>query len=165
VERVAVPPGADERDLAELLGVEILLLRLQVVAARALLHPDLAHPLVDPRRLDDDRAFFDLQRQRLLDVDVLAGVERVDRGGEMPVIRHGDEDRVDVLGLEQPPVVGERLGGGCRLLRPLVLRAVDVAERGHVDVAELDEVGHDADAARAAADQPELHPFVGADDA
>ena len=59
---VAVPPGAHERDLADLAGVEILLLRLQVMLPRPLLHADLADALVDPRRFDDRRPFFDRER-------------------------------------------------------------------------------------------------------
>ncbi len=104
---VAVPPGARQRDLAELSGLEVLVLGLQVVLAGALLHAHLADAVVDARRLDDRRPFLDLQRQRLLDVDVLAGIQRVDGDAGVPVVGRGDQDRVDLLQLEQLAVVGE----------------------------------------------------------
>ena len=45
------------------------------------------------------------QRQRLLDVDVLAGVGRVDGDLRVPVIGRGDQHRIEVLLLEQLAVV------------------------------------------------------------
>ena len=92
---VAVPPGARQRDLAQLAGIDIFALGLQVVLARALLHAHLADAVVDARGLDDERTFFDFQRQRLLDVDVFAGVERVDGDRRVPVIGHADQRHID----------------------------------------------------------------------
>ena len=53
------------------------------------------------------------------------------------------------------------LGASC--LARSDLRAVDVAQRHHIDVAGLDELPHVAAAAFAAADEAELHPVVGAE--
>ncbi len=69
-----MPPRPHQGDFPELPGVEVFLFRLDVVLARALLHPHLADALVQPGRLDDLRSLFVPQRQRLLDVNVLARV-------------------------------------------------------------------------------------------
>jgi len=42
-------------------------------------------------------ALLDAPRHGLLDVDVLAGVERVERHAMMPMIRCSDDDRVDIF--------------------------------------------------------------------
>ena len=132
---VAVPPGARQRDLAQLAGVEVFALGLQVMLSGALLHADLADAIVDARRFHDRRALFDLQRERLLDVDVLAGVERVDGHARVPVIGRGDEGGVDFLGLEQLAMVGEIWARVRRLLLGGVdFGAVDVADGDDIDV-------------------------------
>ena len=58
---VAVPPGARQRDLADLAGIEVLALGLEVVLAGALLHAHLADAIVDARRLHHRRPLFDLE--------------------------------------------------------------------------------------------------------
>ncbi len=160
-----MPPRAHERDLADLPGVEILLLRLQIVPARSLLHAHLADAVVHPRRLDDRRALLDRQRQRLLDVDVLAGRQRVERDWTVPVIRHGDEHRVDVLLVEERAMVFVGLRALRRLLSALDLCAVDVAETDEVRRPQREEIGHVADAARAASNQPHAQPILRAQNA
>ena len=60
--------------LPEPAGIHVLALGLKVVLPGALLHADLADALVDARGLYDARSLFDLEGQRLLHVDVLAGV-------------------------------------------------------------------------------------------
>ena len=63
--------------------------------------------------------FGQIVRQRLLDVDILARRARVDRHRHVPVVGRADEHRVDVLAIQQRPVVfrRERLRLG-QLLRP-----------------------------------------------
>jgi hypothetical protein len=68
-----VPPGADERDLAEGAGVEIPGLGLDVVGAGALLEADLADAVVDAGGFNDDGPLFDAQGEGRFRVDVLAG--------------------------------------------------------------------------------------------
>ena len=46
------------------------------------------------------RPFAQHERQRLLDVDVLAGAQRRDGHERVPVIGRGDDHRVDVLAVE-----------------------------------------------------------------
>ena len=62
---------------------------------------------------DDVEALVDRVGHRLLDVDVLAGGERVERHLPVPVVRRGDEHRVDALVVEQAPVVGGDGGRAC----------------------------------------------------
>ena len=93
---VAVPPGPRERDVAQFVRVEILLLCLDVVFARALLHADLAHAVVLTGRFDNQRSFIDRSGKRLLDIDVTAGVQRVNRDRRVPVIRSRAYHRVNV---------------------------------------------------------------------
>ena len=44
-------------------------------------------------------------RGRLLEVDILARRDRIDRQLGMPVIRRGDQDRIDVLTVEDAAIV------------------------------------------------------------
>ena len=55
-------------------------------------------------------AFFDGVGQRLLDVNVLAGLEGVDQHGGVQMLGRGDDDRVDTLVLQQLAIVGIALG-------------------------------------------------------
>ena len=158
---VAVPPGARQRDLAQLAGIEILALGLQIVLAGALLHAHLADALVDARGLDDGRTFFDRARQRLFDVHVFAGIQRVDGDSRVPVVRCGDQRHIHFLQLQQLAMVLEVLRLR-RFLAGLVdLRAVDIAHRDHVRLGFL-EVSHIVAAAVAAADHAQLDAVVGA---
>ena len=46
--------------------------------------------------LDHAAPFMDGERERLLDIDVLAGIARVDRHQRVPMVGAGDDDGVDV---------------------------------------------------------------------
>src|SRR5207249_1872352 len=106
---VSIPPSAGERDSAELIVVEILFFRLQIVLRGTLLHADLAHAIVLTRRFDNQRSFIDRSSKRLLDIDVAAGVQRVNRDRRVPVIRSGNQHGIDLLALEQLAMVTEGL--------------------------------------------------------
>ena len=80
------------------------------VRARALLGAHLHDAIVAAGGVDHQPAVADVVRDRLLDVDVLAGVAGVDAHDRVPVLGRGDHDRVDVAVLEQPAVVGHRFG-------------------------------------------------------
>ena len=60
--------------------------------------------------LDQGLGLGDGQRQRLLAVDVLAALQRLDGHQGVPVVGSGDGDGVDVLVFEQFAVVGVALG-------------------------------------------------------
>lgn len=159
---VAVPPRAGHGDLAQLAGVEVFALGLQIDLAGALLHTHLADPVVDARRLHNPWPFFNRQRQRLFHVDVFAGVQRVDGATAVPVVRRGDKNGIDVLGIEQFAVVVEALRFSRLLLRPVDAVPVDVADRGHVHLIGVHERAHHAGAATAAADKAQLNALIGA---
>src|SRR5262249_47944711 len=132
--------------------------------AGALLHAHLADAIVDAGRLDDHRAFFQLERERLLDVDVLAGVERVDGDGGVPVVGDTDYGDVDGLGFEELAVIGEGLCGGPSSFRLVDVDAVDVADGGDFGIAGFDEIAGVVAAALAGADQSDLDAVVGSHD-
>lgn len=71
---------------------------------------DLHHPAVAPRRLDHSAAFVDRNRQRLLHVDVFAGVAGVDRLDRVPVIGGGDHDCIKIVPVDQAAEILVRLG-------------------------------------------------------
>jgi hypothetical protein len=113
--------------------------------AAATLRADRDDPAVPARRLDHAAAFSDVVADRLLDVDVLARLTRVNRHQRMPVIGSGNGDRVDCRILEDAPEVG------CRLWRPspfllreaerrLEMALVDVHDMGDAHVPDAGEM-------------------------
>ena len=120
--------------------------RLAHGRAAAVHRADLHDLAVGARRVDHLAPFPDGVRRRLLDVDVLAGLQRPDRGERVPVIRNRDDDGVDVLVVEDAPQVLHvaRLERRDILQRRVVGARgeqvlVDVAERLDLDVLELGE--------------------------
>ena len=80
-----------------------------------LLAAGLEDAVVLPGRVDAPLALGQRQRERLLAVDVLARLHRLDRRDRVPVLGRGDADRVDVLAADQLAEVGVR---GAALVRP-----------------------------------------------
>ena len=99
------PPGTHIANLAEPAGRYILIASLNVVASGTLLRPHLTDPLVHPGRLNNRRPLFHLQRQRLLDVDVLTCVHRIDAHPRVPVIRRRNHNSVKPRCLQQTAIV------------------------------------------------------------
>ena len=123
-------------------------------------------------RLDHLAAFPDRVRRRLLDVDVLAGLERPDGRERVPVIRRGDDDGVDLLVFEDAAHVLDESGlvvgdaGQARVVDALRGQVrVDVAERLHRDVRQLREAALDRVALTADADAGHDDAIVCAEDA
>jgi hypothetical protein len=79
------------------------------------LRADLRHALMMPRRVHHRPAFRDRQRQRLLDVNVLPRLAGVDHLKRVPMVGCVDDDRIDVLAIEQPAVVGVSFDAAARL--------------------------------------------------
>ena len=107
--------------------------RLPVGAARAALGADLDQPVVLRRGVDHLPAFPDEVGQRLLDVDVLAGLAGPDRRQGVPVLHRGHGDRVEVLAVHQladvdhfgRPVAVLRLDALGGLVQPLAVGIAD----------------------------------------
>ena len=67
---------------------------------RPLLAADLEDAIIFAGRLDHQPAFADRQAQRLLGIDVLAGLAGMDRNQRPPVVGRGRDDGVDVFPLQ-----------------------------------------------------------------
>ena len=105
--RPRVRPGLDDidvGDVAEDAAVEDLL-RFHEVIPAALLGPDLDDLLALTVGVEHGVQPRHRVRRRFLDVDVLAGGNRIDGLLAVPVIRRADQYRVDVLAFEDAPVV------------------------------------------------------------
>ena len=155
-----IPVGLDERDLAQASGIDDLLAEQEVIPA-ALLRAgldDLLRGFDDPDHLG---AFGDRVRDRLLDVDVLAGGDGVERHRLVPVIGRADHDRVDLAVVEDPAVVGHLRGRGPGDLGGLKQpRLVDVADGDHLVAGELLEQRHQPAGAAAGADHADADSVV-----
>ena len=75
-------------------------------------------------------AFRDRERRGLLQIHVLAGLDRMDGDDSVPVIGRADDDRVDVLVREQFLVVAVR--GDAVVLLPGLLAVILVDQRAGV---------------------------------
>ena len=81
-----------------------------IVRPGALLRSDLHDALVSLGHVDHPAAFADEQRQRFLDVHVLAGGAGQHGLQGVPVVRRRDHDRLDILVVEQAAKVAVALG-------------------------------------------------------
>src|SRR5688572_10284209 len=86
---------------------------------------------------------------RLLDIDVLAGLERQHGGGRMPVVWRGDDDGVDCGLVQQAPHVGD----GSSRWHAGLLRGVSYP--GSVRVAEVIAIVKEPASSPATTDQPD----------
>jgi hypothetical protein len=120
----------------------------------AALQAHLYHPAEAPRRAGHGASFAHHERQRLLHVHVLARLAGVDHLQRVPVIGGVDRHRVEVLQLEQLPVVLELPGLSAHLLRgEIEVGLVQVAKRHDLGVGVLEEGVEDLVAAIAEADE------------
>ena len=134
--------------------------------------PLLCADLHDTVRLSHDlkRLHHRLEgvRERLLEVDVLTGIDGVDEHRTVPVIRRRDQHGVDIVSLEQLPVVLGRRDRSTGLGRRHNLHALvevvfaDVADRDELGVRLPQEQAHDVPATAAGSDEREANPVVGA---
>ena len=131
---------------------------------------DLHDPVVVCRGLDHLPAFPHGVRGGLLDVYVLAGLQRPDRGERVPVIRRGDDNRVDVLVVEDAPKVLRELRLERRhVLQPRIVDAlggevpVDVAQHLVLHVLQTGEAALERVALPADSDAGDHDAIVGAD--
>ena len=153
-------------DLAEQAGVDDLLLRVDQVRRALALRADLHHALVLAGRGEHRLAFEHVDADRLLQIDVGAGLDGGDGVQRVPVVGRADEHDVEVLLLEHLAVVG--VGRGGFWLRPLpgdldrlgehVL--VRIAEGDDLDRRDLHEPPQVALAVPAGADQADAAGFL-----
>src|SRR5262245_6855903 len=94
---VAMPPRADQRDLAEFAFVDQFVFSLDVMLAAALLQANLQDTICRLDSLDDLVALINREGERFLDVDVFAGSAGIDRHGLVPWIWSSDQHSIDIL--------------------------------------------------------------------
>ena len=75
---------------------------------RAMLHTRLDYPIVTARGFDHGAPLFDIVRERLFDIDVLASLAGHHHRNCMPMIGRGDMNCIDLFQFEQLPEVIER---------------------------------------------------------
>ena len=134
--RVAAIARLRERRMADLAGRDELL-RLAVLGVHHVLRADLQDLLVGVDHATQVQRVLDPHRQGLLDVDVLARHDRVDRHRHVPVLGRGDEHGVDVLARQELVVVAIGRDIDLLLLAALLLRRVEprlahVGQRDHL---------------------------------
>ena len=151
-----------EGNLTEPAGLDDLL-ALDPVLPAALLRARLNDLL---GRLDDAHhlgAFFDRVRDRLLDIDVLARLNGVERHHLVPVIRRADQDGVDLAVVEDAPVLGRLERGRAGNLRGLEeSRLEHVTDRDDFDAGDRLELAHQPARPAAGADDRDADAGVGA---
>src|ERR1019366_9408965 len=99
------------------------------------LRADLADAVVLPDGIAHGKAFGQVARHRLLQVEVLAGLARGDCQERVPVGRSGDDHGVKVLLGEHLAEVAVALAGALELLdHRLAVRVPDIAGGGDYDV-------------------------------
>ena len=110
--------------------------RLPVAVVGGALHAHLELPSQPARRVPHLDRLLDGEGHWLLAVDVFARLHRVDRDLRVPVVRRGDDHGIDVLPLEELPVVleGFALADGGIGPGPL---SKDIADRRQPDVSRL----------------------------
>ena len=157
--------GVERLQLAELAGVGKVH-RIDEVRHAAPLRARLEHPAGFGKRGGEALADVDRDPARLFAVDVLARFGSEHRGGAVPAVAGGDENRVDLLAVEQFVHVARRravvmaiVGVDHRL--PLVApRGLDVGDREALDVGKREHGAEDIPAARADADHAEADPLT-----
>ncbi len=121
---------ADDRHLADGAAADELG-RFAGKRGRAALQPDLHHPVGAPRGVHHGPPFPHHEGQRLLDVDVLARLAGVDCLQRVPVVGGADGHRVEILEVEELPVVLELSGLTARFLGGEVEVGLVQVAKGH----------------------------------
>src|SRR5205814_704142 len=100
--------------------------------------------------------------ERLFDVDVLAGLQRVDRYRLVPVIGRGDDHGVDVAAVEHLTVIGKDGGLAVRpRARALGASRIGVADGDDVDAGQTGGLLHYLLASCARSDQTDRNAIAG----
>ncbi len=141
------------------------LARLLKLRHTPLLRTDLDDARMLVLGVDDRRSFGEIMRQRLLDVDILAGGAGVHGHGHMPMIGRADEYGLNVLAIEHFLVVlgGERFGIG-QFAAFVQMGIPNVAHGRDADIRDLGQRFHKVLAASAGADTADVDRIVGTQD-
>ena len=116
--------------LPSLPGLHDLVARFDQVRRAAALRADLHHALILARRGQHRLAFGHIHADRLLAVDIAAGLYRLDHRQRMPVVGRRDQDDVQVLLAQHLAVVVDRCAASSS--RPAGSATISAASRQHV---------------------------------
>ena len=95
----------------------------------ALLHSALQNLLAGTHRFGEHRAFLEIVGDRLFQIHVLAGRDRIQRHAEVPVIGGGNDHRIDILVVQDLAVIEMRGGESARaLFEEVAMRSIDVTD-------------------------------------
>src|SRR5581483_1736242 len=124
---ILIPIGADLCDSADIAPLNQVHSTLKMGPA-SLLHPTLENAVGLVHSLNQLRALVDGMGNRLFQINVLSGSERITRHPDVPVIRSGDDDGIDIVLAEHLAIVDMR---GRRAVRAVsnifAARSVDIA--------------------------------------
>ncbi len=142
--------------------------RLHQVRRAAPLRADLDDALMLARRSHHCLPFDDVDADRLLHVNVGAGLDSRDHRQGVPVVRRRDQHDVEVFLIEHFPVIGvrsrfflRRLPLGDHIGRVGQHSLVDVAKRHHFDRGHLDQPEQVGLTVPARADQADARRLIG----
>ena len=157
---IDVVPNSHKVHAADFAGLHHLL-RRAIVRRRSMLRAVLHDAIVAAGRVDDRPPFGDGMRQRLFDVDVLAGGAGEHGRRGMPMVRRGDQYGVDVVAIERAAKIAIRRALAARpIARATRVAVVHVASSDELHArGALHPVG-DQPAAAAASDQRDAHAVV-----
>ena len=101
-------------------------------------------------------------RQRLFDIDILAGRTGGDHHGHVLMVGRSDQDGVDILPVQDLPIL---LGGECLRIGELLARSQmgvpNVTDSRHAHPRDPRQCFHQALAAAAGSDAADIYGFVG----
>ena len=118
-------------------------------------------------RIGHGPALGDRQRDRLFAVDVLAGLGRFDGDDRVPMVRRGDQHRVEIAAGEDLAKIVVRgavlvaIGGVDRILGALPVTRIDIADGQHPHVLKRQEALEVVHPLPAQADRPHREPLAG----
>ncbi len=135
--------------------------RLEELGFGTLLAAALDDAIGCARRLHQRLAFLDEQRERFLAINILARQTGFDGRQRMPVVRRGDQDRVNGLVLQQLPVIAKDRGLAASVLLDQRGRArgvglVHIAYGHHL----LHDRAHIRDTLATGANHPDANEFA-----
>src|SRR5262249_1486671 len=112
--------------------------------------------------VDRTSPFTQRVSQGFFDVYILSRAARIDENGDMPVIRGSDENRINVLAIQQRAVVtGHGRLGIRQLASCLAVLVPDIANRVEPHARDASQGAHQTAAPATCSDATDLHDFVG----
>jgi hypothetical protein len=129
------------------------------------LHAGHGDAVIAPRRVYHSAALADIVRQRLLHVDILAGLAGEHGHAGVPMVGRGDMDGVDVLALQQTPeILVSRAVRSGPFTGMFGVGQIDIRCCAILHSGGLPHTIGNGQSARSASHQAHHHPVIGAKD-